>query len=91
MSDIALNDEKIDNQIVETQFHQFPGTTVTVCCLELRNGFNVVGESACVDPDDFDEELGREIAFKDARERIWELEGYRMKQRLHDMTESVGC
>lgn len=39
----------------------------------------VVGDSACIDPRKFDEEIGRQVAFDDAIEKVWELEGYRMK------------
>lgn len=78
-----VTNEAIDNLIVAEQYHQFPGTTVTVCCLTLRNGFNTVGESACVSPEGFDAEIGRQLARKEAREKIWLLEGYLLRQMLH--------
>lgn len=57
---------------------------LTFCVLTLRNGFTVTGESACASPENFDAGIGRDIAFKNAREKIWLLEGYLLKQRLHD-------
>lgn len=57
---------------------------LTFCVLVLRNGFTVTGESACASPENFDAGIGRDIAFKNAREKIWLLEGYLLKQRLHD-------
>lgn len=57
---------------------------LTFCVLVLRNGFTVTGESACASPENFDPQIGRDIAFKNAREKIWLLEGYRLKQRLHE-------
>ena len=77
-----LNPQHIDNCIVAGQYHVFPGTTTTVCCLTLVNGFTVVGESACASSENFDEEIGREIAFKNAREKIWLLEGYLLRDQL---------
>lgn len=77
-----LSPEAIDACIASEQYHVFPGTTVTVCCLTLRNGFSVVGESACVSKANFDEELGRKVARGKARDRIWEVEGYRLRQDL---------
>lgn len=74
---------QISETILAEQFHVFPGTTVTVCCLTLRNGFTVVGESACASPENFDTQLGREIAHKNAREKIWALEGYLLRDKLH--------
>ncbi|HBO3174919.1 TPA: hypothetical protein L4S00_002694 [Pseudomonas aeruginosa] len=74
----------IDAAIVGEDFHIFPGTTVTVCCLTLRNGFTVIGESACASAENFDAELGRKIARDNARNKIWQLEGYLLRQRLHE-------
>lgn len=72
----------IDDQILAEQYHVFPGTTLTVCALTLRNGFQVVGESAAASPENFNEELGRKIAREKARDRIWALEGYALRNRL---------
>lgn len=41
-----LTSENVDSVIVGEAYHVFPGTTLTVCCLVLRNGFSVTGESA---------------------------------------------
>ncbi len=77
-----LTPEHIDAQIVGEDYHLFPGTVTTVCCLKLRNGFTTIGKSAPVSAENFDEELGRKIARKDAREQIWPLEGYLLRERL---------
>ncbi len=55
---------------------------LTICVLVLRNGFTVVGKSACASPENFNSELGRKIAREDARKQIWFLEGYALKNRL---------
>lgn len=72
----------IDAAIAAEQYHVFPGTTVTICVLTLRNGYNTVGHSAAASPENFDEELGRKIARENARNHIWQLEGYLLKQNL---------
>ena len=77
-----LNPQHIDNTIAGEQYHIFSGTTLTVCCLTLRNGFTVTGESAAASPENFDVEIGRKIARQNAREKIWALEGYLLKQSL---------
>lgn len=78
-----ITPDQIDNSIITAQYWHPPGTTLTVCALTLRNGTNVVGESACVSPENFDADLGRSIAKRNAREKIWALEGYLLKERLH--------
>ena len=74
--------EQLDAKIVDEKYHVFEGTTVTVCALVLQNGFVVVGESAAASPDNFDEEIGRKIARDNARNKIWALEGYLLRERL---------
>ncbi len=76
--------EHVESKIVEAQFHQFEGTTFTVCLFTLENGFQVSGESACASPENFDAELGRKIAHGNAVQKIWALEGYLLKQKLHE-------
>lgn len=56
---------------------------LTFCVLVLFNGFTVTGESACASPENFDAEIGRKIARQNAVAKIWPLEGYLLKQRLH--------
>lgn len=57
---------------------------LTFCVLVLKNGFTVTGESACVSPENFDAEIGRQIARENAIQKIWPLMGYELKQRLHE-------
>jgi len=78
----------IDAAISTKEFHIFGGTQLTVCCLTLKNGFTVTGESACASPENFDAKIGQDIAFSNARDKIWLLEGYLLKQKLHEGTSS---
>lgn len=55
---------------------------LTFCVLVLKNGFTVTGESACASPENFDAEIGRKIARENARNKIWQLEGYLLKEKL---------
>jgi sRNA-binding carbon storage regulator CsrA len=73
----------IDAQIVGEAYHIFSGTTVTVCCLKLKNGFTTVGESACASVENFNEEIGRKLAKENARNKIWQLEGYLLRERIY--------
>lgn len=64
--------------------HGHPLTLLTLCILELHNGFTVVGKSACASPENYDRELGQRIALNDAKRQLWPLLGYALRQRLHD-------
>lgn len=78
-----ITPQRIDAVIVSEQYHVFDGTTVTVCCLSLMNGYNVVGESACASPENFDREIGRKLAYENAKSKVWALEGYLLRDKLH--------
>ena len=77
-----LTPDLIDETIVSEQYHVFHGMTLTVCALTLRNGYIVTGESAAASPSNFDEAIGRKIARDNARNKIWGLEGYLLRERL---------
>lgn len=78
-----LTPTHIDSMIVDEDYHVFPKSQLTICCLTLKNGFTVTGQSSCASPENFDAELGRKIAKSNARDKIWELEGYLLKERLY--------
>lgn len=76
-----LTPEKIDSVIFDAEYHVFNGK-LTVCCLTLINGFTVTGESSCVSLENYDKELGEKIAYKNARDKVWMLEGYLLQSKL---------
>jgi hypothetical protein len=55
---------------------------LTFCVLVLRNGFTVTGESACASPENFDAVIGYKIARENAKQKIWQLEGYALRNKL---------
>lgn len=77
-----LTPDKINECIQSEQYYVFPGTTMTVCAMTLRNGYIVTGESAAASPENFNEAIGRKIARENARNKIWALEGYALRERL---------
>lgn len=82
-----LTPEHINKKIVSEDYYVFPGTTLTICRLGLENGFSVTGESAAASLENFDEQIGRDIAKENARHKVWMLEGYLLKQRLFEDRE----
>jgi len=79
-----LTPESIDAVIIDETFTVLPSGKCMVCELTLRNGFTVRGESATVSRENFDPEIGKEISRKNAREKIWGLEGYLLQERMHN-------
>lgn len=79
-----LTPESIDAVIDTATFTVLPSGKVMVCELRLVNGFTVRGESATVSKENFNLEIGESISYKNAREKIWELEGYLLQQRIYE-------
>jgi len=73
---------QIESKIVKELYYVFPSTEMTVCCIVLENGFSVSGESACASPENFDRELGEDLAKDKAIQKIWALEAYLLKERM---------
>lgn len=55
---------------------------LTICTLVTKSGFTLVGTSACASPENYDPDIGRKLARQNAREQLWKLEGYLLKERL---------
>ena len=72
--------EDLESRIKKEEF-VVVGKKTTICCLTLKNGFEVTGESACVDTANFNKEIGEKYARERAVEKIWQLEdiGYNVK------------
>lgn len=57
---------------------------ITFCVLILKNGYKISGVNhSGVSPENHDPELGRKLAYEDARNKVWELEGYLLKEKLN--------
>jgi hypothetical protein len=66
---------------------------LTICVIELRNGFQVVGKAAAADPRNHDSNVGKRYAYEDAFKQIWPLEGYLLKEAIYkadQMLEGTG-
>lgn len=88
---------RIDELMADVMYshHVVPGTTTTVATAILKVGlvnFTLANEfTACVDPRNFNAELGAKYAIEKAKEsarnKLWELEGYALAQQLQQVKE----
>ncbi|MEH2138570.1 Gp49 family protein [Nostoc sp.] len=78
-----ITQEQIDTLLdnAQTQEHVFWDKELLVS-YRLESGFTVTGRGACVDPANFDLEIGRRVAREDAANQLWVLEGYRLQLSL---------
>lgn len=59
----------------------FDKCTIVAC--KLPNGFVIVESSSCVDPANYDEDMGVDICMKNIEKKLWELEGYLLQNKLY--------
>jgi hypothetical protein len=55
---------------------------LTICVLELQNGFTVLGQSACASPENYNRDIGQRLARTDAVNKIWAFMGYELRTYL---------
>jgi hypothetical protein len=80
MSNIKVTGEQIDKLMNEATI----GTMTilekcTIVAVTLKNGFILIESSACVDVANYNEEIGKEICLNRIRNKLWELEGYKLQ------------
>ena len=65
--------EEVDFQTIELVGQKF-----MYCGIRMKGGFVVTGRpAACIDPDNWRDEIGRKVSFDNSFEEIWRLEAYR--------------
>ncbi len=82
----------IESCISKVDYLVLPDSTVTICNIVLYNGFSVRGESACVSKENFDEKIGRSIAYENAFEKLWQLFGFLLADTIfkNNLGKSIG-
>ena len=55
------------------------GEKTTLVRVTLECGFELIETSSCVNPDNYDHELGMDLALRKIKDRIWAFEGYRLQ------------
>jgi len=80
--------QMIRNKIVNTEY--IIRGTLTICIVEMQNGFKVIGQSACVDPALYSKAKGEILAFNDAIDKLYGFEGYLLAEQRKNYRDLVG-
>ena len=62
---------------------------MTIVTVKLENGFLMTESSACVDPENYNEKYGKDICLEHIKNRLWELEGYCLQKKVHELGKIV--
>lgn len=74
-SGVSIGQRMVDEFISYTETHTMGDRTTVVRCV-LRNGFEIVESSSCVDPKNYSEQMGHDICMNKIKDKIWELLGF---------------
>lgn len=80
--------QMIRNKIVNMEY--ITRGTLTICIVEMQNGFKVIGQSACVDPALYSKAKGEILAFNDAIDKLYGFEGYLLAEQRKNYRDLVG-
>lgn len=80
----SITNEEIDEILENCEICTFKAfDKCTVVAVKLPNGFVLTASSACVDPSNYDEEIGKQICLNKIEDKLWELEGYSLQNELN--------
>lgn len=89
MKENTVTREHIESILKKSEFiceTHFDKCTVLTC--RLPNGFTITESSACVDPKNYSKTIGRESCMNQIRNKLWELEGYLLQNKLCEEEQS---
>lgn len=85
MNNNTVTQKDIDDIISHSQIKvQTVFGKCTIVSVQLPNDFVIVESSACVDPINYNEAMGVSICMDKIKDKIWELEGYKLQNSLNN-------
>lgn len=76
-----LTKEFLEGEIERSEYNRMT-STITHCTIVTKSGFTFTGESACVDPNNYNKELGEKYAYENAFEKMWMPYGFWLHKAL---------
>lgn len=81
-SGVSIGPKMVDEFISYTEIQTMGDRTTVVRCV-LRNGFEIVESSSCVDPKNYSEQMGYDICMRKIKDKIWGLLGFLLQTAWH--------
>lgn len=78
-----ITEEYLKSEIADVKYTRVTDT-MTHCAITVHNGFVFTGESSCVSAANYDETIGREIAYANAFREMWAPYGFALKQKMYE-------
>lgn len=82
-----ITKEFLESEIIAVEYKRL-SERLTHCTITVKNGFQFTGESACVEPTNYDEDIGNKIAYDNAFGKMWMPYGFWMHKALAEQSKS---
>lgn len=89
MNTVTIEQVKENMQDVIVRTLQDFGKPCTYVTVRMKNGFTLRESTTCVDPANYDENIGKEICLKKIEDKVWFLLGYQLQEDLFRSGELV--
>ena len=91
--ELEYNEGKLSSKFIEAELnspstkveHQQVGDSCRVCVITLPAGHKLVGYALVLDPSNDVATIGQEVAYNNAKEKIWEVYGSVAKALMEGM------
>jgi len=80
---MKVTQQNVMDEVQKSTYTILPDGITTICQITMKNGYTVIGKSACADPAEFNAAEGEKWAWQDALRQVWPLLGYALRERLH--------
>ncbi|UUV46394.1 hypothetical protein [Bacillus phage vB_BanS-Thrax3] len=74
---------------ISKESYQKVGEKTTIAVITIHNGFEIVGHSGCVDPANFNFEIGKHYALVDALTQLGKYLGFHVQEVKHQAKVTI--
>lgn len=86
---VTIEDVKANMQDVQVQTIMEFDKPTTHVAVKMNNGYIVRSATTCVDPANYDEEIGKKICLEHIEDQIWKLLGYALQERVSNSSDPL--
>lgn len=83
MENIKVTQEQVDANMQDVLVRTVVefGKPTTYVTVRMQNGFTLRESTTCVDPANYDEEIGKAICLRRIEDKVWFLLGYALQDK----------
>ena len=82
--DTKITEEYVDGLLDKSTIEEIRVDPTTVVKVVLPNGYSIVESASCVDSGNCDHALGKKMALRKIKDKIWELESYALQCKIYE-------